>query len=300
MKNLFSIMCTMILVFGFAAGQAFAIGYSKDINPTIQPGTDFDDEITIPAGTQVTIDVQVNDVSLPLISAGVSLVYDPDMITVISSSIYDSEEIAREDGGTNWDPELSNTIDMGPLTVPYEGLNGYTVLCGELDLVSPLNGDIPVARFVLECQDPGDAEVMFMPSIDVDTVVGEGGIVFDGDIVPNTVIIHQVEDTDGDGLFDYQDNCPEHPNGPELGTCTRGTVGEICSSNQNCGTGGVCSMNQEDMDIDGVGDVCDTVQICKGNFDFDGDVDGTDAALFKSHFGRGGYTNPCPPMGQPR
>ena len=33
---------------------------------------------------------------------------------------------------------------------------------------------------------------------------------------------------------------------------------------------------------------------CDGDFDCDTDVDGTDAALFKSDFGRGGYTNPCP------
>ena len=33
---------------------------------------------------------------------------------------------------------------------------------------------------------------------------------------------------------------------------------------------------------------------CNGNFDCDGDVDGTDAAVFKADFGRGGYTNPCP------
>ena len=37
--------------------------------------------------------------------------------------------------------------------------------------------------------------------------------------------------------------------------------------------------------------------MCKGNFDFDKDVDGTDASLFKKHFGRGAFQNPCPPDG---
>ena len=36
---------------------------------------------------------------------------------------------------------------------------------------------------------------------------------------------------------------------------------------------------------------------CKGNFDYDDNVDGSDASTFKSHFGRGGYNNPCPPDG---
>ena len=33
---------------------------------------------------------------------------------------------------------------------------------------------------------------------------------------------------------------------------------------------------------------------CQGDFDYDGDQDGTDAAVFKSDFGRSGYTEPCP------
>ena len=36
---------------------------------------------------------------------------------------------------------------------------------------------------------------------------------------------------------------------------------------------------------------------CEGNFDYDKDVDGGDAALFKSDFGRSPFSNPCPPKG---
>ena len=35
-------------------------------------------------------------------------------------------------------------------------------------------------------------------------------------------------------------------------------------------------------------------QPCEGNFDFDEDVDGTDAAVFKEDFGRSPFFNPCP------
>jgi hypothetical protein len=38
-------------------------------------------------------------------------------------------------------------------------------------------------------------------------------------------------------------------------------------------------------------------QICIGDTDYDCDVDGSDAATFKSHFGRSGFKNPCPPNG---
>jgi hypothetical protein len=37
--------------------------------------------------------------------------------------------------------------------------------------------------------------------------------------------------------------------------------------------------------------------MCKGNFDFDRDVDGGDAFVFKTHFGRSAFKNPCPPDG---
>ena len=36
---------------------------------------------------------------------------------------------------------------------------------------------------------------------------------------------------------------------------------------------------------------------CEGDFDYDGDQDGTDASLFKSDFGRSEFSDPCPPDG---
>lgn len=39
------------------------------------------------------------------------------------------------------------------------------------------------------------------------------------------------------------------------------------------------------------------IDYCEGNFDYDKDVDGGDAALFKSDFGRSPFSNPCPPKG---
>ena len=63
-------------------------------------------------------------------------------------------------------------------------------------------------------------------------------------------------DEDSDGIPDEKDNCPKEPNGPNKGICTGGYIGEVCVSNAECGDDGFCSMNQEDMDRDGIGDVC--------------------------------------------
>lgn len=88
------------------------------------------------------------------------------------------------------------------------------------------------------------------------------------------------------------DNCLVTPNGPYLGTCIEGIRGNTCSTNEACGLDGICSMHQEDSyppEGNGIGDACD----CEGNFDCDGDCDGTDAAEFKLDFGRSSFLNPC-------
>jgi len=121
------------------------------------------------------------------------------------------------------------------------------------------------------------------------------------------------DDRDEDGVSDSLDNCPSAPNGTSLGTCTSGYVDMVCTSNAQCGTGGVCSTNQENADSDAVGDACDACPEdpdptdtyppggndcgnaceCEGNFDGDLDVDGADAAAFKVDFGRTKISNPC-------
>jgi hypothetical protein len=70
-------------------------------------------------------------------------------------------------------------------------------------------------------------------------------------------------DNDEDGIPDSEDNCPNKPNGPLFGTCMPGSdkAGATCHSDADCvigcSTSGKCSLNQEDTDKDGVGDVCD-------------------------------------------
>ena len=67
-----------------------------------------------------------------------------------------------------------------------------------------------------------------------------------------------IDDSDGDGVCESADNCPQTPNGPSLGTCTAGSnTGDSCINDADCGTDGYCSINQENFDSDGMDDACD-------------------------------------------
>lgn len=64
-------------------------------------------------------------------------------------------------------------------------------------------------------------------------------------------------DTDADGIRDLCDNCPTVANGPLHGACRSGpVVRSPCRSHADCGVNGFCSLSQEDINGDFVGDVC--------------------------------------------
>ena len=126
---------------------------------------------------------------------------------------------------------------------------------------------------------------------------GDGvGDVCDGDTIDN----------DGDGIDDGEgeghgcDNCPNHPNGPLRGTCTKiigandiVSNGQYCMTDEDCADGEYCERSQADNyppGGNGIGDACD----CEGNFNCDGSVDGGDVGPFLAHLNkRLAISNPC-------
>jgi hypothetical protein len=107
--------------------------------------------------------------------------------------------------------------------------------------------------------DSGDPE--FCPDRDqrgfLRPVDGDG----DGDALCDIGAFEFV-DGDADGLDIAEDNCPDRANGPAGGTCIRGQVGLPCLQDSDCSVvgepGATCSKQQEDTDLDALGDACDS------------------------------------------
>ena len=108
-------------------------------------------------------------------------------------------------------------------------------------------------------------------------------------------------DDDNDGLEDLMDNCQldQNPDQEDTYPPQGNDIGDAC----DCEGDFDC-----DGDVDGtdaqtfkiyfgrnvLSIPCDEVNPCRGDYDCDQDCDGTDASLFKSDFGRSQFNNPCP------
>ena len=109
------------------------------------------------------------------------------------------------------------------------------------------------------------------------------------------------DDSDGDGIDDYQDNC----------LCTSNLEQEdnYPPEGNGCGDACECEGNFDgDEDQDGsdafdfkedfgrsfLGNPCESGNPCNGDFDCDNDCDGSDAFTFKEDFGRSPFLDPCP------
>ena len=115
------------------------------------------------------------------------------------------------------------------------------------------------------------------------------------------IILGGALDSDGDGIMDYDDNCPTTPNPNQEDTYPpQGNgIGDACD----------CEGNFDcDQDVD-ANDVtrflwdfgrmqsynpCTNSHQCYGDFSCDGDVDASDVTKFLEDFGRSQYNNPCP------
>ncbi|MGC9309318.1 MAG: hypothetical protein ACP5D2_01320 [Candidatus Nanoarchaeia archaeon] len=80
------------------------------------------------------------------------------------------------------------------------------------------------------------------------------------------------KDSDNDGLLDEEDNCPNTPNSPHLGTCLNKQgmweISNTCENQEDCPENFTCILTQQDSDNDSKGDVCDLCNDFTGYFGY--------------------------------
>ena len=119
--------------------------------------------------------------------------------------------------------------------------------------------------------------------------------------LPTTTTTVAAGDSDNDGITDDMDNCPEMPNQDQsdLFPPDGNGIGDACECEGNFDCDEDCDGTdaatfKSDYGRGGYNSPCASGTPCNGDFDCDEDVDGSDAAVFKGDFGRGGYNTPCP------
>jgi hypothetical protein len=131
------------------------------------------------------------------------------------------------------------------------GVTGRLLLNGiELDSATiAFNNSAGIVRAVVTTIAVGDIIDFALDSLGTDGTRNDG---CDGS-ANRLTIDDEFQDADGDGIPDFQDNCPQVPN-PNQADQDGDGVGDACD---NCPA--VANADQADRDRDGVGDVCEGV-----------------------------------------
>jgi uncharacterized repeat protein (TIGR01451 family) len=154
------------------------------------------------------------------------------------------------------DPQCTEYQDYENFEVDLDGatFGNYTDYVGTPDVENAWFTAGPWTTVALE----GDHDLTFTHSEDGST--GVQSVAYKISFCAQCI---DCADADFDGVCDQDDNCPDIANGPGSGTCTPDTdnPGVNCTSLldciSSCTATGDCSMDQEDTDEDGIGDVCD-------------------------------------------
>jgi hypothetical protein len=339
MKRL-SAIWMFIIVFSLISDNAFAqTQYLIDGANPASVSEDHSVTITLdPAGI----------INTPLITAGCWIEFDATYINITNVVAADS------DVGGPWDPSYTYLLPEGG------GPGTFFIAVGNFDTV-PVDTPIPICDIQFDCVAFNWSEIIISTIPNFDTVVSYGGAVWDPDITngiilprcahpcmcflegPATIQAACFELVTEQYIFECINDC-KPPNYVWSDDCTQvdidqngllvippATGGETCTitvidlANTDINTREPISGNipveildagscecEGDFDCDGdcdgsdAGafkidfgrsgfiDPCTNEDQCHGDFDCDVDVDGTDAALFKADFGRSSFDNPCP------
>jgi len=152
------------------SGSAFSIEYNTDVSP----------ELTVEVGECFNMDVRLDQVPEPLLTAGFLITHDSSLATIVDVIVYDGNDLPGP-----WDAGFTTLVPDA------DGPGTYLIACGNFASVPP--EEAVIARVEI-CSITDGVDTITITTIpDFQTVVS--GIfpyeVFDSQIIPHIITVNQ-------------------------------------------------------------------------------------------------------------
>ena len=163
----------LILIGVLITGNSLAIEYNTNISP----------EVTQDVGECFYMDIRLDEVPIPLVTAGFFITHDPSLATITNVEVYDGDLTPAL-----WDPGFTYKVPDA------DGPGTYMLACGNFATVP--SGEVKIARVEICTITAGDNTITISTIPGFQTVVGSTFdrdiIVYDLEIIPHVVTVHQI------------------------------------------------------------------------------------------------------------
>ena len=203
----------LMLFLGSMTNPTFAIEYCMDLLEQGNPGGSsisektfdtLDEGFMVTQGQQYEVDIWICEVAGSANAGGFWLTYDPS-ITIVSVGAYVMNTPDPPDLSGPWGNGETNKVPNP------DGPGTYMLTVANLGGAAPDGDfDIIIAKVTFNATASGNATIIArtIPGVATWTPYDDASI------------LPQWDDSDGDTVVDYVDNCLETPNGSGGGTCT--------------------------------------------------------------------------------
>ena len=125
-------------------------------------------------GKEAQVEIWLEGIPSPLITAGFWMSYNPAQMAVSSVKVFDDADLPGP-----WDHAMTKKLENP------EGAGTYLVTLGNLANVEPdKNNEIKLAQVSLRCKGNCAEPITIKTILGFDTVVGDEGRVYDSDLTP--------------------------------------------------------------------------------------------------------------------